>query len=113
TQLTLETLYSTTSYTVPELSATYDPQRKVIEGTGLPKEIIQLLMQNGPYGQTVSRQTIAQPDGSFGLDISDMSLILNSWATITMIDSTGNQLHIRIQIRGYTLFLPIINRPLE
>ncbi len=112
-QFTLETLNSTTSYTVPEISATYDPQRKVIEGIAIPNTEITLFIQTGGIYPLVSRQTIAQPDGSFGLDVSDLSPYLNSWASISLTDTAGNQLSLDFQIRGYTLFLPVINHPPE
>jgi hypothetical protein len=105
-RLTMETAGEVNAFTVPYLSAVFDYARRVLEGSAPSGGELSAWI---PTGHTnVTRRIRLLPDGSFGVDTSDLNPLVGDWGYIYYTDRFGNTVECPFMIRGYPLYLPVL-----
>lgn len=98
------------SYTVPQMSAEHDYARQVLVGTAPPNSSVEVVFGRGYGFYDVRRQTRVDAGGYFGVDTSDLHLLLGYNGYVTVYDRHGNRTHLYFPITGYRLWMPLVTR---
>ncbi len=98
------------SFHVPVLEAHHDYLRQALIGKATPGNQVKVVFETR-YTQ-VTRTPWLEPDGSFGIDTSDLQLMLGvgNGGAVHMTDAQGNEVTRFFQITGVQVFLPVISR---
>lgn len=107
-RLTVETPGGLASdFTVPYVSAVYDFVRHVLEGRA-PAGIE--LYASIPNGNSYAfRHVRLLPDGSYGVDASDLNPLVGQQGYVDFTDELGNMVICPFTVRGYPWYLPLIS----
>ena len=90
---------------IPLLTAHYDAFHDVVEGLAVPNGLVEFEFRS-IFG-TKTRHVIAGPDGTYGIDTSDMILDLHQMGTMTVTDREGNLVRLDFIQAGQD-YLPMI-----
>jgi hypothetical protein len=106
-QLTMETVDGlVNTLTVPDLSAAFDYTRRVLEGRApLDGELIAHIPI---YSGSAHRRIRVASTGRYGVDASDLILMVGGQGNVRYTDRFGNKVTCPFIIRGYPSFLPLI-----
>ncbi len=95
------------TYTALPLLARHDFSRQVLEGWAPPGSSPKVVFQS-MQGPTVNRRPWLDPDGSFGIDTSDLRLRMGDYGWLEVRDLRGNSTTAIFQITGYPIYLPTV-----
>lgn len=97
--------------TVPLLTAAHDFGRRVITGQAPPGPLAVYLPAQNEYGFTLPPRWInVAPDGSYGADVSDLNLPLNTVGQVEVRDEFGNLIRRMFVVVGHQIYLPLVAR---
>jgi hypothetical protein len=96
------------TYTVPLLSIHHDFERQAVIGRAPPLAELQVSFMTY-FSMDIVRRTTAGLDGVFGIDTSDLDLVLRSFGQLIYYDS-GARLRSNFVVTGYNHFFPVMMR---
>ena len=98
-------------FTVPGVTAEHDYARQVLAGQAPPHSPIDVTLPTGGYyWQWAYRRTLADADGHYGLDTSDVYLPPGLPGYVVVTDDAGNTTQRNFTIRGRLMYLPLLAR---
>jgi len=107
-QLIRSTSAGVTTYSVPLVTAQHDYRRRALEGIALPHSLVQAHFGPEPYGYaSLTRSVTADANGRYGMDTSDLSLVIGQNGAVVVTDAEGNTVRVGFTISGYRLYLPL------
>jgi hypothetical protein len=108
-RLSLQSVAATEVFTVPQLTAQYNYVLSALEGAAPPQH--ELFAQLPLVGGGIStRRVFANGGGRYGVDTSDLNLLLLSRGRVYLYDEAGNSTAINFTVTGYPAFLPVVWR---
>jgi hypothetical protein len=97
------------TYVVPALTASHDPVNRWVTGIAPAnsRALFSLIDKRRGLGTPVLRRLLTGNNGSYGLDISDLQLMLGEFNSVTVQDQAGNTVRRDFITKGWRAFLPV------
>ena len=99
---------------VPMVTVSHDFGQQVMRGLALPNSdiTVEFFATGSPLGfwtfQGSVRHTLADVNGAFGLDTSDLALAPGQYGEVTVMDPSGNTIKLSFRVDGYRQNLPFL-----
>lgn len=95
------------TYTAQPLTARHDFSIQAVLGWAPPDSSPKVFF-NVALGTDISRRPWLNPDGSFGMDTSDLILSIGDTGRLVVVDARGNATERIFIITGYPIYLPSV-----